>query len=85
MKNKIKFIVHYGKKDEITCDGSKLIYLHYSAPTEIIEMDTDKILFVGDYVSYNNFYTKIIYRQYCAQEDYFVFFGDDYYTGNKGD
>jgi hypothetical protein len=69
----------------------RITFLTYSLSQEIIlkrneiQFDTNKILFVGDHVSFTfhgeDYKTKVNDRIYYPQLDYFDFICNDLYTG----
>jgi len=83
MKNKIRFLKQDGKIDREEYIGSLVSFFHYiKPPPEVVEIETDKTLFVGDLVIYENtYFTEITSRNYCSTEDYFIFLGKTIYTG----
>jgi len=84
MKNIITFNFWDGYKVPDKWDGHTLTFSQSKLfNSEIIRLETEQILFVGDYIKYKSFCTKVSVRYYFPENDMFNFLCDDIYTGRK--
>jgi hypothetical protein len=72
--------MYHGKPDEQKYEGNTVIYSNYPRlRPSTVELQTDKILFVGDIINYHGYISKIETRVYYPEEDRFTFISQDIY------
>jgi hypothetical protein len=82
--NKIIFNIVDGAIDSCEMDGTLYTY-KYRKPfgVEQKELETDKVLLVGDHIKYMGYETKVCERIYYPGADKFDFLCYNIYTGRK--